>query len=114
MQDNLNLISMARELLAIHEEFSNHLINPYHLISDFELETFTQIWGNTSGGFEGIGGSAMTTQRTYVFLPVTCNGPCQVYFGGRFGYAVPISDTFLEDVRQHKVVGCHHKGKYLN
>ena len=66
----LNLIQIARELLAIHEEFPYHLKNyDDSSIRDFVMETFTQLWGNTSGGFESMGGAAMTIQRTYVFIP---------------------------------------------
>lgn len=112
--NSLNLIKIARELLYIHEEFPNHLNDFYnHKINNFKMETFTQIWGNTSGGFEGIGGSAMTEQRTYVFIPIVENEPCQVYFGGRYAYSVPITDLFIKDVREHKVAGIHSREKYL-
>ena len=41
----LNLIQIARELLAIHEEFPYHLKNyDDNNINDFEMETFTQLW----------------------------------------------------------------------
>ena len=110
----LNLIQIARELLAIHEEFPYHLKNyDDNNINDFEMETFTQLWGNTSGGFESIGGAAMTTQRTYVFIPIVEDEDCQVYFGGAYAYSVPYSEEFEKDVRNHNVAGKYHKGKYL-
>lgn len=111
----LNLIEVAREVLAIHEEFPYHLKDmKNHYISDFELETFTQIWGNTSGGFCSMGGCAMTTQRTYVFIPIGVDEDCQVYFGGGYAYSVPYSETFMEDVKNHRVEGRGHQGKYMN
>lgn len=114
MFNELNLVTIARELLAIHEEFPYHLKDyEKHNISDFEMETFTQTWGNTSGGFEGIGGSAMTSQRTYVFIPVTADEDCQIYFGGRFAYSVPLTNAFIEDVKNRHVKGLHHKSKYF-
>ena len=115
MNDELNLIKIAREILAIHEAFPYHLKEMYnHYISDFEMETFTQVWGNTSGGFGGVGGCAMTTQRTYVFIPQQVDEDCQVYFDGAFAYAVPYSKTFMEDVKNHSVEGRGHQGKYIN
>lgn len=78
------------------------------------METFAQTWGNTSGGFEGIGGSAITEQRTYVFIPISPTDEyCQVYFGDRFAYSVPMSKKFLEDVKNRNVAGCKHKQIYL-
>jgi hypothetical protein len=110
----LNLIQIARELLAIHEEFPYHLKNYNdNSIRDFVMETFTQLWGNTSGGFESIGGAAMTIQRTYVFIPTVNDEDCQVYFGGAYTYSVPYSKEFEDDVKAHNVAGKYHKGKYL-
>lgn len=62
--------------------------------------------GNTSGGFESMGGSAMTTQRTYVFVPThTFDDKCFVYFGGSFAYTVPYSEEFMSDVINRSVKG---------
>jgi len=36
-----------------------------------------------------------------------------VYFGGRFAYAVPYSQIFIEDVRSGQVEPVYKKGKYL-
>lgn len=114
MQGDLSLIKMARELLSIQEEFPNRLSYPQkNKISDFEMETFTQIWGNTSGGFETIGGSITILQRTYVFIPVTAEDEaCQVYFGGAYAYMAPYSKMFLEDVKNRCVKGMAHKAVY--
>ena len=76
------LVGIAREVLAIEADL------PYRLdyseerptIDDFELFTFKQMWGSTALGFGGIGGQAMTEARTYVFVPVTCNQKCFIYF----------------------------------
>ena len=103
------------ELLKINEDFSFHLNNPRKAsVRDFELLTFTQTWGNTSGGFERAGGCAMTSQRTYVFIPITAKDEnCLVFFGGSFAYAVPYSNEFMNDVRNSNVAGCKSYGRYL-
>jgi hypothetical protein len=116
MNDGLNLIQMARELLAIHEDFPYHTKHPEWARScNYELRTFEQTWGSTSLGFGGIGGSAMTTARTYVLIP---NGSvegehCLVYFAGRFAYAVPYSQMFVDDVCKERVAAKWEIGKYI-
>lgn len=110
------LTEMARELLTIEGDF------PYRLdykdstligIDDFEMYTFPQTWGSTALGFGGMGGQAMTTANTYVFIPQYANQKCFVYFGSRFAYAVPYSEKFMEDVRKGNMVSVMRSGKYL-
>lgn len=111
----LNLVDTAIELLAISQDIPYRLLkNKDKNLSDYKMETFTQLWGNTSGGFESIGGSSMTEQRTYVFLPIYINDNCLVYFGGSFAYSVPPSDIFLQDVKNQRVAGCYNNGKYFD
>lgn len=115
MTNGLSLTQMALELLQINENFCHHVQYPAKSqVSDFELYTFTQMWGSTATGFGGFGGSAMTTERTYVFVPtVNDKEKCLVFFGGRFAYSVPYSQTFIEDVFNGHVEGVSGKGKYL-
>ena len=109
----LDLVETAMDLLTIYKDIPYRFEHRETKICDFEMETFTQMWGNTSGGFESIGGCAMTTQRTYVFIPISCNDNCIVYFEGRFAYSVPYSDIFIKDAKERKVAGCRHMGKYV-
>lgn len=105
---------MAMELLQINEDFLFRVENPMSTrISDFELYDFTQVWGNTTLGFGGIGGQMMTAARTYVLVPISCDEKCLVYFGSRFAYAVPYSEVFIKDVRSGQVEPVYKKGKYL-
>lgn len=108
------LTDIAREVLAINDDFIYRVKEPRQTSQDdFELHTFEQIWGSTAGGFEVVGGCAMTTQRTYVFVPMSVDDNCFVYFGGRFAYAVPYSDVFIKDVKEHNVASVSRRGKYL-
>lgn len=108
------LTQMAKELLAIEEDL------PYRFdyskkcprIDDFELHTFSQIWGSTALGFGGIGGQAMTTARTYVLIPLNVDQKCFVYFAGRFAYAVPYSQKFMDDVVAQHMEPVFMCGKY--
>ena len=108
------LVGMAREILAIEADL------PYRLdyteerptIDDFELYTFNQMWGSTALGFGGIGGQAMTNARTYVFVPVTCNQKCFVYFAGRFAYQADYCSNLTEDIRNQNMAPVYQAGKY--
>lgn len=93
----MNIISMCRELLAIEQEFPNHCVNfGKYYPQDFQMETFVQMWGNTSGGFGGIGGDMMTSQRTYVFIPEV-DEPCQVYFANAERWENTKIETLLKN-----------------
>ncbi len=112
--NDFSLTHTAIELLHINEDFPFRLEHPQNTrISDFELYDFTQVWGDTTCGFGGVGGQVMTAARTYVLVPVSCDEKCLVYFGSRFAYAVPYSQVFIEDVRGGRVEPVYKKGKYL-
>ena len=80
---------------------------------DFDMYIFEQTWGSTALGFGGIGGQAMTSANTYVFVPVTCHQNCFVYFDGRFAYQVPYSESFMEDVRNHSMKSVSQSRLYI-
>lgn len=82
-------------------------------VDDFAMYIFEQTWGSTALGFDGIGGQAMTTANTYVFVPVTCHQNCFVYFDGRFAYQVPCSKSFMEDVRNHSMKSVNQSRLYI-
>lgn len=82
-------------------------------VNDFDMSIFEQTWGSTALGFGGIGGQAMTTANTYVFVPVTCHQNCFVYFDGRFAYQVPCSKSFMEDVRNHSMKSVNQSKLYF-
>lgn len=109
------LTRMALELLKIEEDLPfriDYTEKPRPTLDDFELHTFEQIWGSTALGFGGIGGQAMTSARTYVFVPQNCNQKCLVYFAGRYAYAVPYSQTLMDDVATQRMAPVYQAGKY--
>jgi hypothetical protein len=110
------LTKMARELLSIEEDFPFRL--DYHdrqhaTVDDFELYTFEQTWGSTALGFGGMGGQAITSARTYVFVPINCNQQCIVYFAGRFAYKVDYSPEFMIDVANCNMKPVYKIDKYV-
>lgn len=80
---------------------------------DFAMYIFEQTWESTALGFGGIGGQAITTANTYVFIPVTCNQNCFVYFNGKFAYQVPWSKSFMEDVINHSMKSVNQSRLYI-
>lgn len=109
------LIGMAREILAIEADLPyrfNYKAKTRPTINDFDIFTFEQIWGSTALGFGGCGGSAMTTARTYVFVPKIDEQKCFVYFAGKFAYAVDYSEKFMKDVYNENMESVARAGKY--
>ena len=109
------LIAMAADILAIEEDLPyrfDYSNNSNPTLDDFELHTFEQTWGSTALGFGGVGGQAMTSATTYVFIPIVINQKCFVYFAGRFAYAVDYSEKFMKDVLGCNVAPVYESGKY--
>ena len=109
------LTRMAREILNIEADLPyrfDYSDNKNPTLDDFELHTFEQTWGSTALGFGGMGGSAMTSARTYVFIPWHDSQKCFVYFAGRFAYAVDYSEKFMKDVLEGNVAAVYESGKY--
>lgn len=108
------IIQMARELLNIESDLPYRLdySNERPTIENFELHTFTQVWGSTALGFGGIGGQAITVARTYVFVPIACNQKCIIYFGDRFAYKADWCEALKEDIDNHNVESVDRAGKY--
>ena len=111
---NFSLINVAKELLIINEDIRFRFKDYNTNISDFEMYDFEQVWGSTALGFDGIGGQAMTSARTYIFVPEYCNEDCFVYFAGRFAYSVPYSRLLMEDIINKKIEPKNKSGKYLS
>lgn len=112
-----NLTQMAKYILQIESDLPyrfNYKNDKYDhpTVNDFEIYIFQQIWGSTALGFRGMGGQAMTSAYTYVFIPVNTNQNCFVYFDGKFAYEAPYSDKFMEDVMNQKIAPVNLKGKY--
>lgn len=113
-----NLTQMAKHILQIESDLPyrfNYKNDKYDhpTVNDFEICIFQQIWGSTALGFGGMGGQAITSAYTYVFVPVNTNQNCFVYFDGKFAYEAPYSDIFMEDVAKHRMEPVTRKGKYI-
>ena len=108
------LTEMARQILCIESDLPHRLNYAMSrpTIDDFEFYQFEQAWADTTTGFGGIGGQAITIENTYVFVPLLDDQKCHVYFGGRFAYSVPYSGVFMDDVRRCIMASVAQSGKY--
>lgn len=110
--DELNRFSLARmalEILLINEEFTFRSSGKSE--DSYNMYTFIQTWGSTAGGFDDIGGCALTDVRTYVFVH-KCTDECLVFFGGRFAYKCKFCDSFKKDLNNQWMVSVHDSVKY--
>ena len=109
----MRLLKMARELITITE----YLRDKYGIyFAEGDLYDFDQTWASTALGFGGVGGSAMTKARTYVFIPKDIE-QAFVFFGGTFAYATKygskLNDRFWEDVKNCQMASVAESGRYL-
>lgn len=109
----LDLLMIEKDILS-RIDYSKENKHFRVSVDDFAMNIFEQTWGSTALGFDGIGGQAMTTANTYVFIPVTCHQNCFVYFDGRFAYQVPWSVSFMTDVKNHSMKSVNQSRLYLN
>lgn len=109
------ITKMARSLLFIEEDLAQRLdysTGEHPTVNDFEIIIFEQTWGDTSLGFGGIGGQAITTAPTYVFVPNGVNQNYFVYFGAGFAYDVPHSSVLWNDICGHNMASVMRSNKY--
>ena len=81
-------------------------------LGEFRCNVFTQLWGSTTLGFSGIGGSAMTEAYTTV-----CNTDSSniygVFFGEKLAYVVKNpNDRFFVDLREHNMASQDEVERY--
>ena len=66
---------------------------------DINLHLVTQTWGNTSGGWEGIGGSAMTNSYTLIIENKWYGLSC-IYYDGKLAYICEMDEKYMEYVQK--------------
>lgn len=108
----LDLLMIEKDILS-RIDYSKENKHFRVSVDDFAMNIFEQTWESTALGFGGIGGSAMTTANTYVFIPVACHQNCFVYFDGRFAYQVPYSKSFMEDVKNQSMKSVNQSRLYI-
>lgn len=103
----MRLLKMVRELITITE----YLRDKYGIYyAEGDLYDFDQTWASTALGFGGIGGSALTRARTYVFI---YDGIAYVFFGDQFAYSTTMNERFWEDIKNRNMASVMESGRYL-
>lgn len=108
----MNIVKKARQLLAIANDLRKKRPAGAYDFDSGELYDFDQTWASTALGFGGIGGSAMTTERTYVFIPKYDKEHAYVYFGECFAYKCPVCDSLCEDIKNKRMASVMESGRY--
>jgi hypothetical protein len=103
-----DVLKMAKQLISITEQMRNRFCIYY---TNGEMYDFDQTWASTAMGFGGCGGSAMTTERTYVFIPKESE-VAYVFFGDGFAYMAHRNEKFWEDVRNHNMASVSGSVRY--
>lgn len=103
-----DLLKMAKQLISITEQMRNRFGIYY---TNGEMYDFDQMWASTALGFSGFGGSAMTTERTYVFIPKESE-VAFVFFGDGFAYMAHTNERFWEDVKNQDMASVSESVRY--
>ena len=90
---------------------SDYISNKYNLSEVAQVFVFEQVWGSTSLGFGGFGGSTMTSAWTHVVS--TYDGKHHVFFNGRHAYTVDsANEIFKEDLMNQNMRSVDDAIKY--
>lgn len=74
---------------------NDYISNKYNISDIVHVFVFEQVWGSTSLGFGGIGGSTMTSAWTHVIS--TVDGKYHIFFNGRHAYTVDSANEIFKD-----------------
>lgn len=102
----MRILKISKELIEIAEYLQSKGVP-----TDGKLYDFDQMWASTALGFGGVGGSAMTWARTYVFIPKGIE-EAYVFFGDRFAYKTTMNDRFWEDVKNCQMASVAESRRY--
>ncbi len=70
---------------------------------EVEIYAFPQSWSDTSLGFGGMAGQAFTSAYTTVVISDHLHAA--VYVGGRLAYLAEVTNEFMDDVSNHRMLG---------
>lgn len=77
-----------------------------------DIIQFSQTWGNTALGFDGIGCDMITSSITSVIFKN--DGKIDVFFGRKKAYTVPkMNQFFLDDLNKHYLRPVRESSVYM-
>ena len=102
--------STVNELI---KRFKKDLGEKLSLESEIDVYSFPQTWGSTALGYDGFGGSAMTTAQTIVLYNSKAN-IVRVYFGSdRLAYQIDNpAEEFFKDLDLKNIKSVQGSEKY--
>lgn len=106
-------------LPLIQERFFNSIQgdliqNDIHYPQFEIIDVFSQTWGSTALGFDGIGGCAITSAYTTIILNNDL-GYVGVFFGERMAYVIKHpNEKFVEDIKKRNMCSVSNCSKYEN
>lgn len=88
--------TFTRVLCHAHKEFGD--------IDQLKLYSWQQTWCDTSLGFGGVAGQAVSAAQT-ILLEDEEKGIAHVYHGGRYAYSCQCEEDFMNALRNQKFPG---------
>lgn len=108
------LVNDAIERAKKDEKFKSIFDDCIETSPIFSIHTFPQIWGNTTLGFGGVGGDAMTTAYTTVLEDIV-TGVVFVYFDITYAYTIyKPNSRFFNALHNKKLASVIESGRYEN
>lgn len=102
---------IRKEYYPFNENTPQYIYNAYKY-PDFDFNVFSQVWGSTALGFNGIGGQALTKAYTTVLKELNSN-MFFVFFEERFAYMVKDpNELFQKDFEEHNMKPVYLSFKY--
>lgn len=107
--------------MKIDYSFINSIIDNFNddlklqgFYDDISVYVFPQSWGSTALGYDGIGGSQMTTASTIVLYAFDSD-IIRVYFGcSILAYEIKNPNKlFFDDLHNHRLEGQFKRSKYF-
>lgn len=104
---------IKKEYYPFDEDTPKYIYDAYKY-PDFDFTMFSQVWGSTALGFNGIGGQALTKAYTVIAHEIHTN-IALVFFEEEFAYLVKNpNELFKEDLENRNMKAVYEAFKYNN
>ncbi len=89
------LVKFWNEKVIKRDESTWMTQEEYKYWNEINFHVIKQTWGNTSGGWQGIGGSAMTSTYTVIIENGWFGFAC-IYYNGKLAYICEMDEKYQE------------------
>ena len=93
--DRERLVKFWNEKVVKRETSTQMTREEYNYWKEINFHMVKQTWGNTSGGWQGIGGSAMTSAYT-VIIENDWYGFACIYYNGKLAYICEMDEKYTD------------------